>query len=202
VHRSVLGLSKTTVTIWIKCGESFNNSLPEILVHKLPEQNWKDSQNKVEKALDVRLAFLVSDDCEAPEIVDVSVEPTPVEELQDLEDAVQDGLDELTDNRDESAFIEMDKTQRSQFLRRFLRGVGVFFLLIFFLLACVATAYLVGSLIGGLLGFFLQHVMHVPWRSSMSMSMEYGLLGSIFGLFIGVVPCIYNMVNTMLPRLQ
>jgi len=148
------------------------------------------------------IGILVSDDCEAPEIPPVDGQLMTVDEEQNLEDAVQDGLDELADNSDGSAFIEMDKTQRSQFLRRFLRGIGVFFLLIFFLLACVTGALFIAMLLGGLVGFFLQHVMRIPWRSSMSAADEYAILALFPGLALGALGCIYQMVTTLLPRLQ
>jgi len=137
------------------------------------------------------MGILLSDDCEAP----TPQEITP----EELEDEVQEGLDELTANSDESAFMEMDKTQRAQLLGRFLRGVAVIFLMLFLVFACVSSALIIGWFVGLALLIVLE---------SMGVSLVrqtqywYPARGAFLLGAVGLPVCLSQVASNLLPALQ
>lgn len=137
------------------------------------------------------MGILMSDDCEAP----TPEEMTP----EELEDEVQDGLDELAANSDESAFIEMDTTQRAQFLRRLLRAVTVIFFMLFLVFARVSTAAAIGMFLGMSLWVVLQSMGARMVRQTRHVYPVYGafLLGAV-----GLPVCLYQVASNLLPAPQ
>jgi len=81
-------------------------------------------------ALGRAMIILMSDDCEVPEIQPVDDTQTPEAGLQQAEEGLQDSIDEIMDAEDEEgeSFIQSDQAGRFQ---RFMRGLGVFFLMLF-----------------------------------------------------------------------
>jgi len=144
------------------------------------------------------MGILLSDDCEVPATPPkVNVEETPEREYQELEDQVQDSLDDLAADGDESALLEMDKTQRSQFLRRFLRGVGVFFFMLFVTLACVSAYVAIGAFLGMALGVFARSVLHINLAGGINAVFDLGLYGALGAGAIGVPGCLYMLYNQL-----
>merc|ERR1740115_643414 len=93
------------------------------------------------QAIPRAMSMLMSDDCEVSDVpVDRdALEGDGIEELQESEEQLQDGIDEIMDAEEEGegAFIQMNPLHS---FGRFLRGIGVFFLMLFLLLACVGAA--------------------------------------------------------------
>jgi hypothetical protein len=151
------------------------------------------------------MGILLSDDCAAPATPhNANIDETPEGHYQELEDQVQDGLDDLAVDGDESALLEMDKTRRSQFLRRFLRGVGVFFLVLFVALACVSAAAAIGIFLGMALALFMRDVLKIAFRHRDGFLgvLGYGFRGGVLGAAIGLPACMHELYTNLLPRLQ
>lgn len=137
------------------------------------------------------MGILLSDDCEAPTPQEMSPE--------ELEDEVQEGLDELTANSDESAFMEMDKTQRAQFLSRLLRGVTVIFLMLFLVFACVSSALIIGWFVGMALWIMLESM---GVRLVRQTRYWYPARGAFLLGAVGLPVCLYQVASNLLPALQ
>jgi hypothetical protein len=137
------------------------------------------------------MGILLSDDCEAP----TPQEITP----EELEDEVQEGLDELTANSDESAFMEMDKTQRAQLLGRFLRGVAVIFLMLFLVFACVSSALIIGWFVGLALLIVLESMGVSLVRQT---QFWYPARGAFLLGAVGLPVCLSQVASNLLPALQ
>jgi len=147
------------------------------------------------------MSTLMSDDCEAPEIQPADDAQTPEAHLQEVEEDMQDTIDELMDAEEEGdSFIQLAQAGRFQ---RFMRGVGVFFLMLFLLLACVGSA----AIIAGFLGFGLGATVGLllDWGSGLGAVyaiMGVGLIGAGLGATVGLVGCAHQLYNTLLPSLD
>jgi hypothetical protein len=146
------------------------------------------------------VGILLSDNCEVPPQT-ASAEETVTEDYQEIEDQVQDRLDDAAADGDENALLEMDKTQRSQFLRTFLRGVAVFLMMVFLLLACVSAAAFIGAFLGIALAVFAEAVLGVDLRYPLA-ALNWGLYGGAVVGIAGVPTCLYELYNHIVPRLQ
>lgn len=94
----------------------------------------RGSSDENPESISRAMSILLSDDCEAPETPEsANTDATTEEQLQETEDELQDHFDDL--DTDGSAFIEVGK---SQILSGFMRYIGVFFFMLFLILACAA----------------------------------------------------------------
>jgi hypothetical protein len=90
-----------------------------------------------------------------------------VEQLQETEDEVQDGLEDLLDRTEvsESALLQTDQST----IRRFFKVLGVIFLSIILIMGCVSL----GLAIGAFLGFAVAYL-----------GLNFGLIsGQAYGMF-------------------
>lgn len=146
------------------------------------------------------VGILMSDDCEVPETPEgANTEMTPEEQLQETEDEIQDRFDEVDTNGEGSAFIEADK---SQTFRGFMRGVGVFFLMLFLLLACTAAAAAIAfALTWGLmiLSIIIWGRTAVVGRDGWG-ALGYLVIGTGGGAVLGLPSCAYQLYTNLLPR--
>jgi len=171
------------------------NQCAEAARSEMERGNSEENVESIPRAMNI----LLSDDCEAPEVPEgANTDATPEELLQNAEDELEDGFDELNDGG--SAFIEMDK---SQTLRGFMRGVGVFFLMLFLVLACTAAAAVIAFFLVGLtLNIFIMMfgraavVGRDGWAGVGRM-----LIGGVVGGVIGLPACSLQLYNNLLPRL-
>ena len=94
------------------------------------------------------MSIFMSDDCEASAGVDGdAIEGDTTEECQVVEEQLQDRIDQIMEAEEEGAgaFIQMNEEHR---FGRFMTGVGLSFLMLFLLFACVGTAVVIMSLSG------------------------------------------------------
>lgn len=161
----------------------------------------RGSSDENPEAIPRAMNILLSDDCEVPEEPEGANTDDAPTDLQEVEDALQDRIDEL--DEDGSSFIEMEK---SQTLRSFLRGVGVFFLMAFLLLACTATAAAIAFFLtwGGLILLINVFGRSAIWGSRRCDFCGLGelFLGTFVGGAIGIPSCAYQLYTNLLPRLQ
>jgi len=170
------------------------NQCAETARAELERGNSEENLESIPRAMNI----LLSDDCEAPEAPEgANTDTTPEEQLQNAEDELQDRFEEVND--DGSAFIEMDK---SQTLRSFLRGVGVFFLMLFLLLACTATAAAIAFFLTAVTLTILISVYgnaRVVGRDGWT-GVGYIVLGTGLGGLLGLPTCAHQLYNNLLPR--
>jgi len=145
------------------------------------------------QAMSRALSTLMSDDCEVSEIQPGDDQA----QLEEVEEEMQDAIDEIMDAEDEGeAFIQLDQSGR---FRSFMRAVGVFFLMLFLLLACVSAAAFIVALLAAVLGGILHALVGV---SSGSAGLAEFLLGGLLGAAVGLVGCVNQLYNSVLPRLS
>jgi len=145
------------------------------------------------------MSILMSDDCDGTLPEGSNTDATPEELLQNAEDELEDAFDEVNDGG--SAFIEMEK---SQTLRGFLRGVAVFVLMVFLLLACTATAVIIGFYLTWGVMELITMVIPGSHRAVFGREGFAGLgrilLGAGVGALIGLPSCAVQLYNNLLPR--
>lgn len=148
---------------------------------------------------------LSSDTCEVEEQteepVDTDVPATLDDRLAEAESNLQDAIDNIEDG--ESSLIQVESKAGS--LRGFLRGVGIAFLLIFMLLACVGAVMAVGVVLGIAVMFLFELTTY--GRTGCQGPSCLGLLlfplaGFYGGGALGLVGCIYQLYTQMLPRIR
>jgi len=145
------------------------------------------------QAMSRALSTLMSDDCEVSDIQPGDDQA----QLEEVEEEMQDAIDEIMDAEDEGeAFIQLDQSGR---FRSFMRAVGVFFLMLFLLLACVSAAAFIVALLAAVLGGILHALVGV---SSGSAGLAEFLLGGALGAAVGLVGCVNQLYNSVLPRLS
>jgi len=157
------------------------------------------------QAIPRAMSMLMSDDCEVSDVpIDRDApEGNGMEQLQESEEQLQDSLDEIMDAEEEGegAFIQMN--QEGVF-GRFMRGVGVFFLMLFLLLACAgAAAFIVGFLSLAVMQL-IQNL--TPFRFGGYGYAEtlgyYSLFAGLAAGALGLVGCTHQLYTNLLPRLQ
>jgi len=148
------------------------------------------------------LSTLMSDDCEASDIQPADEAQTPAAQLEEVEEELQDAIDEIMDSEEEGeAFIQLDQ---AGIFRRFMRGVGVFFLMLFLLLACVGSAaVIVGALAAGVT-LLLHFTGIINLSGGMNALWVYvvGIYGAGAGAVTGLAGCTHQLYNSVLPRLS
>jgi len=153
------------------------------------------------EAIPNAISILMSEDCQVHENQPVEDESTPEAQLQQAEEQLQDNIDEIMDAEDEGeSLIQMDQSGRIQ---RFMKGVGVFFFMLFLLTACVNVAGMIGFFLAGIL-FFLANLL-LSGAAAYDIVMGAIFFGATYGMFpataVGLVGCAYNLYNNTLPRL-
>jgi len=153
------------------------------------------------------MSILVSDDCEvpAPPQEGGNIDATPEELLQQAEDDLQDVLEGA--DSEESAFIEVDN---SGMLRDFIKNVGVFFLMLFLILACTATMAAIALFLTAAVLFIGRMVVGPHFGLTAGMRRDRTGISSLIYLFapiliggvIGLPTCAYQLYNNLLPRLE
>lgn len=159
-------------------------------------------------ALGRAMLILMSDDCEVPEIQQPADDTqTPEANLQQAEEGLQDRIDEIMEAEDEEgeSFIQSDQAGG---LQRFMRGLGVFFLMIFLLLACVASVAAIVAVLAVSVAFiYMATYSLVAGFGMVSLTQATSGWGAIFligigqlatagSLPFGVVGCGYRLYNT------
>ena len=117
---------------------------------------------------------------------------------------LQDGIDEIMDAEEEGegAFIQLDQAGR---FRRFTRGVGVFLLMLFLLLACVSTAAVILGLMVGAITSVLVSLGFVAAAGASAWfppRLLYGIYGGLAGAGAALLPCTYQLATDMFPRIS
>jgi len=154
------------------------------------------------QAVQRAMSVLNSDDCAAPEQPE---EPSNLDEndvdaaLSTAEDELQDVIEGLEDSGG-AAFLQTDEgLEDSGIVRRFFRAVGVAFLMIFLLLACVGGMAAIGMLMVGLIG---QLVTSGNFHRSGGLeALKYYFVGGLAAGAIGIAPCAYQLYTQLLPQL-
>jgi len=159
-------------------------------------------QNSNAQAIPRAMMILLSDDCEVPLTPESeNIDVTPEERLQEAEETLQDTLEELTSaDGDGSAFVQVDKAQT---VRRFMRGVGVLFLMLFLLLACTGAALAIGYVLG-CVALILIDLAGGGFIGG-SYAYEWLLIpigSTALGGIIGLAGCVNQLFNNLLPRLS
>jgi len=150
------------------------------------------------------LSTLMSDDCEASDIQPADEAQTPSAQLEEVEEELQDAIDEIMDSEEEGeAFIQLDQ---AGIFRRFMRGVGVFFLMLFLLLACVGAAAMIGVALAVAVTFLLAGIgmLTNPYQSNIG-GMQLVIAsatGSWLGAVVGLAGCAHQLYNSVLPKLS
>jgi len=170
------------------CGEAARSEL-EAAVSGAPDANEL-------RTIASAMSILLSDDCEVSE-----VQEADAQDLQGADERLQDGIDEMMDAEEEGegAFIQMDQTGR---FRRFMRGVGVFFLMLFLLLACVGASMVIGFFLGLFIADLLGHFALVRFGHSGWGQVTIGAYGGLAVGAVGLVGCANQLYNNLLPRLS
>lgn len=135
------------------------------------------------------LSILVSDDCVAsePEAHPQAIED-PEAQMQQDEDEVQDGLEDLLDRAgvDNSAFVQMDQST----IRRFFKVIGVIFLSLLLILGCVyGTAYIM-IFLGAAVGYLGWRLGLIDYRGSYLGYLETGIIAGYVSFFASILPCL------------
>lgn len=156
------------------------------------------------RSLQRAMWVLTSDDCEAtmpveeitdldPDFDPASCEATAMDAVREGEEQVRDAIDEMDDEEGEGAFIQTDQDA----LARFFRGLGVVFLMLFFAMACVGAVAFLGMAIGLMIG-----MTEVAFVASEGWSLLlYPLLGAYAGAGLGLIGCVFQTFNWVLPAL-
>lgn len=147
-------------------------------------------------------SILMSDDCEASEIQSGDDVQTPEARLEDMEEELQDSIDQIMDAEEGEALIQLETAGR---FGRFMRGVGVFFLMIFLAFACVGVAAMIGVALATAVVFLLSGfgTLTPVLGQGLAWQLLLGIfLGAQWGSVFGLVPCAYQLYNSVLPRLS
>jgi len=146
------------------------------------------------------MAILSSDNCESGEPPEetLNFDEDADAQLSNAEDALQDVIEELEDPAG-AAFIQMEAGS----VRGFFRAMGVAFLMLFLLLACVGTIALIAAFISVIIAhMILPSCGGVP-HCYRGMSLYFhALFGGGAAAAVGIAPCAYDLYTQMLPRLQ
>jgi hypothetical protein len=196
--------------------EEMRNIMQELLegnpcadAARLELESGSSTQAETNAAIPRAILILMSDDCQAPEVpptddtqaVDLNAE------MHQAEENLQDAIDEIMDAEDEGEFfIQVDQAGRFQ---RFMRGVGVVFLMLFLLLGCVGTV----AAIAFFIGVIVATIYLVTYTSTLAIytatqgwgvvtQVVFGAYGSALTLPFGVVGCAHRIYTTVLPRLN
>jgi len=160
----------------------------------------RGSSDENSQAIPRALTILLSDECEANPIPEgANTDVTPEELFVACEDEFQNSFD---DDNSEPAFIEVDK---AQFLRRLFRAIGVAFLMLFLLLACVTTASAIGFVVSlALITVAYEVGLYRPiGRGGMfGPYIPIAMMGGFGGAVIGLGACAGQLYFNLLPRLQ
>jgi len=143
------------------------------------------------------MSILLSDDCEVSEVQQSDAEA----QLQgSADEQLQDGIDEMMDAEEEGegAFIQMDQTVR---FSRFMRGVGVFFLMLFLLLACVGVSVYIGLILGSFIVSILARNGLVHYGHQGFGQLTHIFYGGAAGAALGLAGCANQLYTNLLPRL-
>lgn len=143
------------------------------------------------------MSILTSDSCDPAGITEefVTAEGNDID-LTEAEDNLVDAIESMEEG--ESSFLESDST--AGFLRGFMRGVGVAFLMIFLLLACAGSVMLIGAVIGLAIGIMLELLGFCHGPDCLAM-MIFPMIGGAGGLVTGIGGCSYQLYTQLLPRL-
>lgn len=149
------------------------------------------------------MLILLSDDCEVPEIQPTDDAQTP----EQVEEGLQDAIDEIMDAEDEGeSLMQLDQTGRFQ---RFMRGVGIVFLMLFLLLGCVSGVAAVAAVIGAVVAFVLMAInlgtvliLTATEGWAIVGLVGFAMYGALFSLPVGIVGCAIRLYHTVLPRLS
>jgi len=147
------------------------------------------------------MSILLSDDCEVSEVQEDDAQDD-VQDQQGADEQLQDSIDEMMDAEEEGegAFIQMDQTGR---FRRFMRAVGVFFLMLFLLLACVGAAAVIGFFLGAFIVFpILRRTGLIQLGHSGYEVLSVAFLGTLAGGTVGLVGCANQLYTNLLPRVS
>jgi len=162
----------------------------------------EDSQVQMQ-AIPRAMSMLMSDDCEVSDVpVDRdALEGDGIEELQESEEQLQDGIDEIMDAEEEGegAFIQMNQKGR---FGRFLRGIGVFFLMLFLFLACVGAAAVIVAFLALAVQLLLVEVGLLSFGRYSDSPIYYALVAGVYTSALGLVGCTHQLYTNLLPRLQ
>lgn len=162
----------------------------------------EDSQVQMQ-AIPRAMSMLMSDDCEVSDVpVDRdALEGDGIEELQESEEQLQDGIDEIMDAEEEGegAFIQMNPLHS---FGRFLRGIGVFFLMLFLLLACVGAAAVIVAFLALAVQLLLVEVGLLSFGRYSDSPIYYALVAGVYTSALGLVGCTHQLYTNLLPRLQ
>lgn len=149
------------------------------------------------------MSVLASDNCEVVEspeqTVNLDNDAAVDAQLSETEDEMQDVIEELESQEGEGSFIQTDSNAGT--FRGFMRAVGVVFLMLFLLLACVGVL----AVIGFWIVFMLSQLM-IPEAGRGQYAgltwVVHGLLGGAAVGAVGIAPCSYQLYTQLLPRLN
>lgn len=176
------------------CGEAARSELEAGASAEASDAQWR--------AIPRALSILMSNECEAEVQLDNdATEGDATEELQAAEEQLQDGIDEVMDAEEEGegAFIQMNQARQ---FGRFMRGVGVFFLMLFLLLACVGTAFIIVTFLVLAVQQLLDSLGLINFSSHWAPHIDNALLVGVAGGAVGLVGCAHQLYTNLLPRLQ
>merc|ERR1712028_222892 len=121
--------------------------------------------------------------------------------MGESEEQLQDGIDEIMDAEEEGegAFIQMNPLHS---FGRFLRGIGVFFLMLFLLLACVGAAAVIVAFLALAVQLLLVEVGLLSFGRYSDSPIYYALVAGVYTSALGLVGCTHQLYTNLLPRLQ
>jgi len=171
----------------------------------------EDSQVQMQ-AIPRAMSMLMSDDCEAPwrdASRDVPVdrdalEGDGMEQLQESEEQLQDAIGEIMDagEEGEGAFIQVNqKGGPLGRFGRFMRGIGVFFLMLFLLLACVGAATVIVAFLVLTVEFLLVDLGLLSYGRHWAIPFHHALVAGAATSVLSLVGCTHQLYTNLLPDL-
>lgn len=142
------------------------------------------------------LSILISDDCVASELeTNPHAVEDPEAQMQQDEDEVQDGLEDLLDRAEvgHSALVQTDQST----IRRFFRIVGVIFLSLLLILGCVyGTAY-IALILATAVGYVGYQFGLISYRGSFYGYYGTGVLAAWVTFFASILPCLATTLTRL-----
>jgi len=158
------------------------------------------TQEAQAQAMARAVSILMSDTCAASEIPDDAVSSEDQMELDaqlsEAEEQMQDGMEEMMEASEgqEGSFIQLDASFR------FFRVLGVIFLMLFLLVACIVSVWMITSLI--LLGLGILGVaIGVPIVGWLNAATAAGYLTIVTTTAAALGGCAFSLYDNVLPRL-
>lgn len=157
------------------------------------------------QSLQRSIAILSSETCEAPAEMPQdapNLDENMDAQMADAEDDLQDKIEEFEDSAG-AAFVQTEDAADRGLVARFFRTIGVAFLMLFLLLACVGSIAIISSFIIQILGLLAYRSglwgCNAGIRCDMAFSIfAAGIYGGAAAGVVGIGACSYQLYNQFL----